>query len=766
MTDTHSDAHFQPTFTLDAHDADRRRPWLSLRKLLLLLVLMAAAPLLVIEFLSYHREQSEKILAARESIDALAEVIADSNARMAQGVGQLLTAMATMPVVMNDDRQACSRYFRRLLSMQPAYLNFGLIDLEGRVTCEGTGKGENIDLGDRDYFKRALLEGQLTVSAYQIGRLTGRGSIVLARPVIQEGGRVLGVVYAAMDVKGLEGSLRGGGTVPGASVHLVDAAGVVLASSGEGVSQVGTALADTVLRDGVRAQRTGRLEGPAGEQPAQLRTLSRVKLPGEGALYVTVVVPTDRVIAAPLRNLQFRLAGILAIALLVAALVWLFGQRLIVHPIEQLVGGLHHVQIGDYGAALRQPVTPLRELTALQRSLSRLVMGLEGQRFERDEALGALSEREARYRELFRSNPQVMYVYDIRSLRFLAVNEAAAAFYGYSHDEFLGLTLLDIRPASERTALLARLARQGSAAGIEAPRIWTHQKKNGETRQVEVIFSPTVFEGHPAELVMVTDVTARLAVEARVRELNEKLEQRVAERTKELELSNSELEAFSYSVSHDLRNPLGAVGMFGQMLSAHLGEAADAQAQLYLARIEQGVRGMEALIDDLMALSQVTRAELVVVDVDLTALCQEVLKELRERDPARQVEVLLDDGLSCRGDAGLLRRLMANLIGNAWKFTARTPAARIHVGRENGDPPEGPPVFFVQDNGAGFDMKFASRLFLPFERLHGDHDFQGTGVGLATVQRIVARHHGRIWAEAVVGRGATFRFIINPSGAA
>ena len=213
-----------------------------------------------------------------------------------------------------------------------------------------------------------------------------------------------------------------------------------------------------------------------------------------------------------------------------------------------------------------------------------------------------------------------------------------------------------------------------------------------------------------------------------------------------------------------LRNPLGAVGMFGQMLSAQLGETLDEQAQLCLARIEQGVRGMERLIDDLMALAKVTRTELVVVDVDLSAVCREVLKELREGDPGREVEVTLEEGLGCRGDAGLLRRLMTNLIGNAWKFTARTPAARIHIGRQQDGPAGGPPVFFVKDNGAGFDMKFAGRLFVPFERLHGDHDFPGTGVGLATVQRIVARHGGRIWAEAAPGQGATFRFIINAPG--
>jgi signal transduction histidine kinase len=195
--------------------------------------------------------------------------------------------------------------------------------------------------------------------------------------------------------------------------------------------------------------------------------------------------------------------------------------------------------------------------------------------------------------------------------------------------------------------------------------------------------------------------------------------------------------------------------MFGQMLAAHLGESADEQVRLYLARIEQGVRGMESLIDDLLTLAQVARAQLVMAPVDLTALCREVIDGLHLADPQRNVEVSLEDGLQCTGDAGLLRQMLVNLLGNAWKFTSRTPQARIRIGREPGA--TGPAAaFFVQDNGAGFDMKFAGRLFLPFERLHGDHDFPGTGIGLATVQRIVARHGGRIWAEAVPEQGATF----------
>jgi PAS domain S-box-containing protein len=757
MTNT----HFQPTFPADVLDPEHPRPWLNLQFVLILLTLLAVVPLILIEFASSQREQAERIEQARQNIEALAEVVAERHVKTVEGVGQLLLALATSPVVAGSDRAACSQYFKRLLSLQPSLVNLGVIDPQGRLVCNAVDGSLATFLGDRDYFLRAQQTDQLVMGGFLVGRVTGRKSIVFAQATQTGGERGKSVVYASLDLQWLDQALRGTIRQAGGHLHVVDAAGLVLASSVTGVERVGTPLTDPVLREAVRAGRTGVVAEAANEQPAVLRVLRPVQVRGDGALLVAVTVPTDRVIAPALHNLRLRLAGILGIGVMVAVCVWLLGQRLLVQPLHQLVKGLRAVEQGDFGQALLQPGTPLRELGELQQTLGSMVMGLEAQRFERDQALGALSERETRYRELFKANPQVMYVYDVRSLQFLAVNEAAEIFYGYKHEEFLKLTLLDIRPEAERAKLLEYLAGHFANTSHNMPRVWTHQKKGGETRQVEVIFHATVFGGHAAELVMVTDVTARLAAEARVRELTEELERRVDERTRALQLANQELQAFSYSVSHDLRNPLGAVAMFGQMLAAHAGDTLDAQSQRYLARMDQGLRGMDRLIDDLLALSKLTRDELVMGPVDLSALCHSVLQELREGDPSRSVTVTLEEGLHCVGDERLLRRLLVNLIGNAWKFTAHTPVAHVRIGQQARTNSQSPPVFFVADNGAGFDMKFAGRLFLPFERLHGDQDFPGTGIGLATVQRIVARHGGRVWAEAAVGLGATFYFVIN-----
>lgn len=243
-----------------------------------------------------------------------------------------------------------------------------------------------------------------------------------------------------------------------------------------------------------------------------------------------------------------------------------------------------------------------------------------------------------------------------------------------------------------------------------------------------------------------------------IKALNATLEQRVLERTAQLEASNKELEAFSYSVSHDLRAPLRSIDGFSQALMEDYGDVIDADGKKYLDRLRNNSRQMAGLIDDLLALSRLTRAEMKRVPVDVSALARSVAEELRQRDPERQITITVADNLNAEGDERLLHVALENLLGNAWKFTSKTPDAVIEVGQESQD---GQTAFFIRDNGAGFDMAYADKLFGAFQRLHGVSEFEGTGIGLATVQRVIRRHGGRIWAKGEVGKGATFYFTLS-----
>jgi signal transduction histidine kinase len=229
----------------------------------------------------------------------------------------------------------------------------------------------------------------------------------------------------------------------------------------------------------------------------------------------------------------------------------------------------------------------------------------------------------------------------------------------------------------------------------------------------------------------------------------------------DLEQKNRELETFSYTVSHDLRAPLRRIESFGKALGETQAERLDEEGRRYLSRIRTSSQEMAQLIDDVLYLSRVTRAELHRQEVDLSAVAHAIVERLREAEPDRAVEVRVRPGLTTVGDGRLLRIALENLLENAWKFTARQPDARIEFGLTH---VSGEPAYFVRDNGAGFDMSYADRLFAPFQRLHLSSEFPGTGVGLATVQRIVYRHGGRIWAEGAVGQGATFHFTVGRPG--
>jgi light-regulated signal transduction histidine kinase (bacteriophytochrome) len=253
---------------------------------------------------------------------------------------------------------------------------------------------------------------------------------------------------------------------------------------------------------------------------------------------------------------------------------------------------------------------------------------------------------------------------------------------------------------------------------------------------------------------------AALLLRSRDRELrtvNRELERTVREQ----EMLNRELEAFSYSVSHDLRAPLRSIDGFAQALREDWGDRLDETGQSHLSRVRNAAQRMGRLIDDLLKLAKLTRSQIQRSDVDLSQLVRDIAAELAERNPTRVVRWLIDDDVHAHCDPVLTRVALENLVGNAWKFTSKTADACIEFSANGASEPR---VFIVRDNGAGFDMRYVEKLFSPFQRLHGDREFPGTGVGLATVQRIVQKHGGEVHTTAEVGRGATFSFTLAPRG--
>ena len=363
-----------------------------------------------------------------------------------------------------------------------------------------------------------------------------------------------------------------------------------------------------------------------------------------------------------------------------------------------------------------------------------------------------LADGDDRYRALLESAPDAVVIADTHG-RVVLVNAQTESLFGFGRHELLGMPVEMLLPerfradhAGLRQGYAARPVTRPMGAGLD---LYARRRDGGEF-PVSISLSPIRVGELTYVYAAIRDITAQRVAERRIRELNDSL----ARQNNDLKAVNQELEAFSYSVSHDLRAPLRAIDGFSQiLLKEHAGQL-DEKGLDRLGRVRRGAQRMGELIDDLLKLSRVTRAELKVQRVDLGGLATEVVEALRKQEPERSVTLDIAPNLDAEADPKLLRIALDNLLGNAWKFTARRQAARIEVGRENAT------TFFVRDNGAGFDMAYADKLFGAFQRLHDATEFPGTGIGLATVQRVIHKHGGRIWAESAPEAGATFRFTL------
>jgi PAS domain S-box-containing protein len=372
-------------------------------------------------------------------------------------------------------------------------------------------------------------------------------------------------------------------------------------------------------------------------------------------------------------------------------------------------------------------------------------------------AAAALRKSEQNYREVFNATSDALIIHD-ETGRVVDVNERMCAIFGCDRGTALSWSIGDMSlgapPYSQREG--EERVRQAIHAGQQVHE-WLSRRRNGELFWSEVALHAADIAGEKRVIASVRDISERKKAQEEIRQLNADLEGRVQQRTAELQAANQELEAFTHSVSHDLRAPLRSMDGFSRIIQEEHAGSLDESGRSYLQRVRTAGRQMGEMMDALLSLSRVTRSDLRRVSVDLSALARGVAEELHQAAPGREMDIVIAPGMHADCDERLVHIVLENLMGNAAKFTSHHARARIEVGMvESGEER----VYFVRDDGAGFDMAYADVLFGAFRRLHAASEFEGTGIGLTTVRRIIQRHGGRVWTESAVERGATFFFTL------
>ncbi len=721
--------------------------------LLLFLALLPAYGFILYTVFDARQQAAEH---ARENARWLTRLMATEQKNLIELIHQQLRGLAQLPVVRRPDLAAqCRRHFADLRAQNVFYANLGVIDANGTLRCSALPFTRPVNLSDRDFFRDARRTRAFAIGGYHIGRVTGKGSANLAYPVVDAAGNATAVVFIALDLGVLAERLIETTSLPaGSTLTILNNQGMILARQPDQEKWVGKSLPEAPLIRTILAHgQEGATEENGFDGVQRMHVFIPFYSTAAKQVYVSAGIPTDAVYADANALLLRALLVLALVTVTVVVVTWVGGNKLVLRPMNALMDATRRLGRGNLGARTGLPHST-EEFGQLARGFDEMAQSIE-ERERRERA------SEARFTNIVNLAADAIISVD-EDQRILIFNQGAQRIFGYSSAEAVGQPLdmlLPARAAGIHRKHVRQFAAEPDPARDMNRRAEIHgRRKDGSEFPAEAGISKVQEDGKFRFTVFLRDISERKSTEEEIRRLNADLERKVIERTVALQAANHELEAFSYSVSHDLRAPLRTIDGFSQAVLEDYADKLDDQGRGHLNRVRAAPQHMGQLIDDLIKLARVARAEMQRERVDLSALAGDVLATLHKNEPDRRVECHIKPGLAAEGDARLLRVVLDNLLGNAWKFSGKQTHPHIEFGAQ---PQEGGGMaYFVRDNGAGFDATYADKLFGAFQRLHALNEFPGTGVGLATVQRIVHRHGGRVWAEGAVGKGATFYFTL------
>ena len=749
----------------------------SVRTYLSLLALAVAVPcaaLLVYAVTNEARREKRQLEATTLS---LAQLVAAQARQFLNEAEIVAVKLSQRPLVRAVDAQQRDPVFDQFLDLHPQFANLILCDADGRVLQSASKAPEDIPMENlRAQWSDAVVRnGRFTVGKPIIGQLTRRWVCVLGQPVKNAEGNLVGVLGMSVDL-GRFHTVASPIHLPAHStLTIINQEGTVIIRSPEAQHWIGKTVQTAEITKSILNRQEGNVIARDIDQ--ERRICGFATIAGVGWRVYAGIPNSFALVGTRLKTVKTSLISGALLGLVIALVLFL--ARFINEPIRMLFNATVAAAEGRSEKAV--PVTGPKEIAAVAAQFNRMLASRQQKEAEIQKLTSELEKRVTeRTAELEQANKELQREVSVRKSAEEALSCHRMELQGYIDS----MSTMNAKVAPDGTLLLVNRITQ-EATGLPLETLMRTNFLEGHwwafdpavQHRVRAAFAEACagrsvsYDERVLVFGKVIDIhfslipasgrdgqVSYIVAEARDITQRKQAEEALAERTGQLEATNKELEAFAYSVSHDLRAPLRAIDGFTKALFDDYQSRLDEEGISYLHRVRTATNRMSHLIDDLLHLSRISRSELQWATVDLSALAAEIVSNVKESNPGRAVDLILRPGMLTRGDPRLLRVVVENLLRNSWKFTRDKNPARIEFGMR---PISGVNTFFVDDNGAGFDMTYAGKLFGAFQRLHSSDEYEGTGIGLATVQRIVHRHGGRVWAEGRIDQGATFFFTLS-----